>query len=29
MDVLRELGGSAGNGRLQDELGWQDGPYSY
>jgi type I restriction enzyme M protein len=26
--ALREKGGSAGNGRLQAELGWQDGTYA-
>ncbi len=27
LEVLKELGGSAGNGRLRDELGWQDETY--
>src|SRR5690606_5869717 len=28
LSALRELGGSAGNARLQAELGWQDGTYA-
>lgn len=27
LEVLAELGGSAGNGKLQAELGWQDATY--
>ena len=27
LEVLKELGGSAGNGRLRDELGWQEETY--
>jgi type I restriction enzyme M protein len=27
LETLRELGGSAGNARLQDELGWQEETY--
>jgi len=27
LKTLAELGGSAGNGRLQTELGWQDDTY--
>jgi type I restriction enzyme M protein len=28
LEVLAELGGSAGNGRIQAELGWQDATYA-
>ena len=28
LEVLAKLGGSAGNGRIQAELGWQDGTYA-
>lgn len=28
LEVLAALGGSAGNGKLQAELGWQDGTYA-
>ena len=28
LEALAELGGSAGNGKLQTEIGWQDATYA-